>query len=102
MHDNTRSRRPWEIAARLAGVLLVAGLTGCAGSAPQKGGPAHKAVDFIAAGALQFLSDSNVQNAWQDSSGTWHWVTVKQGVGTYQCKAPRLGVPKQCDRIGPP
>ncbi len=102
MHKKTKTRTPGELATRLAGVLLLAGLTGCASGAPDKGGPLKKTVDVIATAAVQSLSDSNIQNAWQDGSGMWHWIKVKPGFGTYQCEGRRVGVPAQCDQIGPP
>lgn len=102
MHDQTHKRNLKDLAAPLAGMLLVAALSGCASSPQDRGGPAKRAVDLIATTAVQSLSDSNVRNAWQDGSGMWHWVKVKPGVGTFQCEGPRLGVPTQCDLISAP
>lgn len=102
MHNNTKLRNLKDLAAPLSGVLLVAALSGCASGPQDRGGPVKKTVDLIATAAVQSMTNSNVQNAWRDADGMWHWVKVKPGFGTYQCEGRRLGVPTQCDQIGPP
>lgn len=91
----------------LAAILLVACLSGCVSVSgePDQGGPLKKAVDVTAVTAVEFMSDSKdstISNAWQDAGGTWHWTKTEQGVGTFECEGSRVGVPKQCDKIGGP
>lgn len=88
--------------------LLVASLTGCSilhvSGEPSDAPPLRQVVDAAAETAVGFATDSkyvSTQNAWRDAGGIWHWTRVEQNGDTSRCEGTQLGVPTQCDKIGP-
>lgn len=106
-------RNTWTMKCRgllmmLPNTLLVASLTGCSivhlSGDPSDTPPLKQAVDAAAVTAIEVKTNSkygSTQNAWRDAGGIWHWTQVDQSGGTSRCEGPTLGVPTQCDRIGP-
>ena len=92
----------------LPSAVLVISLTACStlhlSGDPSDTPPLKQAVDAAAETAIGTATESkqaSTQNAWRDAGGTWHWTQVKQSGGTFRCEGATLGVPTQCDRIGP-
>lgn len=106
-------RNTWTMTSRgflmtLSTTLLVASLPGCStlhlSGDPSDTPPLKQAVDVAGETAIGVATESkygSTQNAWRDAGGIWHWTKVEQSGGTYRCEGPSVGVPAQCDRIGP-
>jgi hypothetical protein len=92
----------------LPNALLIANLAGCRivhlSDDPSTTPPLKQIVDTAGETAVEIATDSKhgaTQNAWRDGGGIWHWTQVEQSGGTLRCEGPSLGVPTQCDPIGP-